>query len=103
MSDEEKMEKVRRLNEYVNRLQSSLSASYDLNFTQFKQAGSNNWAGKVKKSDFDEQYHDGERELKNVSQEIEEAILTSKSKMFSLALSIDDAVKKIEALAIATF
>jgi len=103
MSDSEKLEQIKRLNGYVGRLRNLLYASYDLNFSQFRLAGTQNWSGKTKSNVFDEHYHQGASELKNVAPEIEEAISTCKSKMYSLAWSIDDAGKKIEALAIATF
>ncbi|MCL2113909.1 MAG: hypothetical protein FWH31_08115 [Streptococcaceae bacterium] len=103
MNDDEKLERIRRLNSYIGRLNNLLYSVYDLNFSQFRLAGTNNWSGKVKSSQFDDEYHSASSQLKMAAPEIEEAISTCQSQMYSLAWSINDAGKKVEALAIATF
>lgn len=103
MSDSEKLARVERLKGYVNRLRSLLYSTYDLNFTQFKTAGTTNWSGKVKSSQFDKEYKSASDQLAMAAPEIEEAISTCKSKMYSLAWSIKDKWMKAEALAIAIF
>lgn len=103
MSDSEKLDQVIRLNGYVNRLANLLGSTYELNFTQFKTAGTTNWSGKVKSSQFDDEYKSASDQLAMAAPEIEEAISTCKSKMYSLAWSINDAWMKAEALAITIF
>ncbi|MDR0299288.1 MAG: hypothetical protein LBI13_04310 [Streptococcaceae bacterium] len=103
MSDDEKLERVRRLNDYLNRLNNLLNSVYDLNFSQFRLAGTNNWSGTVKSNQFDDEYHSAEAQLNMAGPEIEDAISTCQSQMYSLAWSIGDVGKKAEALALATF
>ncbi len=103
MSDDEKLERVRRLNGYISRLNQVLYSVYDLDFSQFRSAGTDNWSGKVKSSPFDDDYEDASSQLSMAAPEIEEAISTCRSKMYSLAWSIDDAGKKLKALSIALF
>ncbi|ADZ20688.1 conserved hypothetical protein [Clostridium acetobutylicum EA 2018] len=103
MSDSEKYNKVIRLKGYVNRLSNLLDDTYGLDFTQFKTAGTTNWSGKVKKSQFDDEYKKASDELARTAPEVEEAISTCKSKMYSLAWSIDDKWMKTKALAITAF
>ncbi|MCR3761156.1 hypothetical protein KYB31_19460 [Clostridium felsineum] len=103
MSDSEKYDRVIRLNGYVNRLEDLLDATCELDFTQFETAGTTNWSGKVKKSNFDNEYKNASDQLAKAAPEIEEAISTCKSKMYSLAWSINDKWMKTKALAITTF
>jgi hypothetical protein len=103
MNDWEKLDKVLRLSGYVNRLANLLYSTYELDFTQFKTAGTTNWSGKVKSSQFDDEYKRASNQLAMAAPEIEEAISICRSKMYSLAWSIDDLWMKAEALAVATF
>ena len=103
MSDSEKLNRIRRLNRCVDRLKNVMYSVYDLNFVQFKSAGSNQWSGRVKSSQFDTHYQQETQQLARVAPEIEEAISTCRSKMYSLAWSIEDPGKKVQALAMVTF
>lgn len=103
MSDSEKLYQIERLNGYTSRLKNLLYSTYDLDFTQFKTAGTTNWSGKVKSSKFDNEYKRACDQLAMASPEIEEAISACRSKMYSLAWSIEDKWEKAEALAIIIF
>lgn len=103
MSDSQKINQIRRLNRTINRLKKLVYSVYGLNFTQFKAAGSKNWSGKVKSSQFNERYQQASKQLRMVAPEIEEAISICRRKMYRLAWSIDDPGKKVQALAIVTF
>lgn len=101
MSDSEILYEIERLRGYAQRLR-DLSYSFyeDLDFTQFKTAGTGNWSGKVKKSEYDNEYKKGIDQLNKAAQEIEEAISECQSKMRSLASSIsftDSPLKRVEA------
>lgn len=103
MSDDEKLYRIRRLNGYMSRLNDLLYEVYGLNFSQFRLAGSNNWSGNTKSNKFDDQYHSAYDQLNLAAPEIEEAISTCRSQMYSLAWSIDNPGKKIEALGMIWF
>jgi hypothetical protein len=103
MSDEAMLANVRRLNDYVNRLNGLLNSVSGLDFTQFRLAGTNNWAGNVKSNQFDDEYHGAAAQLAMAGPEIEDAISACQSKMYSLAWSIKDFGMKAEALAITIF
>lgn len=89
MSDSEILYEIQRLRGYAERLENLLCSMDELNFTQFKTAGTGNWSGNVKSSKFDNEYKKGSNQLDKAAQEIEEAILACQSKMRSLASSID--------------
>lgn len=103
MTDDEKLARVKKINSYMNEINTLRYSVYDLDFTQYRLAGTNDWAGDVKSNKFDEAYHEAASQLAKVDPEIQEAIATCKSKMYSLAWSIKDVAKKAQALAIATF
>lgn len=88
MSNSEILAEIERLNGYISRLENLLYSTYDLDFTQFKTAGTENWSGKVKSSKFDKQYKSGSGQLAMAAPEIEEAISVCRNKIFSLALSL---------------
>jgi|GEM_PF-1773365 len=89
MSDSEILYEIQRLRGYAERLEDLLCSMDELNFAQFKTAGTGNWSGKVKKSKFDEEYKKGSDQLDKAAQEIEDAISACQSRMRSLASCID--------------
>lgn len=103
MSDDELIRRIRKLHGIIIRLRGIQGDVQSLDFTQFKSAGTHQWSGHTKTSQYDEQYRQGKLKLSQVEPEIQESIQACQSKMSSFAWEVKDIKKKAIAFSIAMF
>lgn len=103
MTDDQLIREIQKLHQITTKLHRVQSQVSNLNFSQFKTAGSHQWSGSVKDHHYDEQFQQGQKSLRQVGPEIQAAIQACQRKMTHLAWQVKDIPKKAEAFRIAIF
>ncbi|GAB2024705.1 hypothetical protein OfM1_07760 [Lactovum odontotermitis] len=90
MSDAEILAKIARLQGIIGQLSGLVGSVEALDFTQFKEGGTNMWAGRVKSGKYNPKYDDGKAQLAKTAPEIEEAIAACRNKIQVLNMLLEE-------------
>ncbi|GAB2025984.1 hypothetical protein OfM1_20570 [Lactovum odontotermitis] len=96
MSDGEKLAQIAKLQGIIGQLSGLMGSVEALDFTQFKEGGTNMWAGQVKSGKYNPKYDEGKSQLAKTAPEIEEAIADCQSKIQALIMSLEDPTTRMQ-------